>query len=122
MMSFPALLDACVLLPYQLCDLLLRLAEADMYRPLWSEEILAEVERNLATAFAKTPQQAHRRVAQMRTAFPVATVRRYEQLTSTMTNHPSQGSPRACRCGPRRCGRHRDGKHQGLSTLCAGAL
>jgi len=46
-MSFPALLDACVLLPYQLCDLLLRLAEAEMYRPLWSAEILDEVRRNL---------------------------------------------------------------------------
>jgi hypothetical protein len=40
------LLDACVRIPYQLANLLLRLADAEMYEPLWSEEILAEVERN----------------------------------------------------------------------------
>jgi predicted nucleic acid-binding protein len=87
-MSFPALLDACVLLPYQLCDLLLRLAETDMYRPLWSQEILDEVERNLVTRFGKTPPQARRRVDQMRTAFPLANVDSYEDLTPAMTNHP----------------------------------
>lgn len=43
-MAFRVLLDACVLLPYQLCDLLLRLAEDDLYEPLWSEEILDEVD------------------------------------------------------------------------------
>ena len=42
-MSFPVLLDACVLLPYQLCDLLLRVAESGLYRPLWSEDILDEL-------------------------------------------------------------------------------
>jgi predicted nucleic acid-binding protein len=87
-MSFPVLLDACVLLPYQLCDLLLRLAETDMYRPLWSNEILDEVERNLVTSFGKTPQQARRRVNQMRTAFPLADVDNYENLMPAMTNHP----------------------------------
>ena len=30
-------LDACVLLPYQLAALLLRLADAEMYEPLWSD-------------------------------------------------------------------------------------
>lgn len=32
-MAFPALLDACVLIPIKLTDLLLRLAEANTYRP-----------------------------------------------------------------------------------------
>lgn len=87
-MSFPAFLDACVLLPYQLCDLLLRLAESNMYRPLWSEDVLVEVERNLVTSFGKSPQQAERRVRQMRSAFPLAGVEHYEDLTPAMTNHP----------------------------------
>ncbi len=87
-MAFRILLDACVLLPYQLCDLLLRLAEDDMYEPLWSGEILDEVERNLATTFKKTPEQARRRIGHMRAAFPFAAVDNYEVLMSAMTNHP----------------------------------
>jgi predicted nucleic acid-binding protein len=87
-MTFPVLFDACVLLPYQLCDLLLRLAEKEMYRPLWSEQILQEVERNLIKSFGTTEQQAHRRVDQMRAAFPLASVANYENLVPAMTNHP----------------------------------
>ena len=86
-MAFRVLLDACVLLPYQLCDLLLRLAEEEMYEPLWSEEILHEVERNLSTTFRKSPEQAARRVNRMRAAFPFAAVDNYQALTPVMTNH-----------------------------------
>ena len=46
------MLDACVLLPYQLADLLLRLADAELYEPLWSEEILDEVERTSSASSA----------------------------------------------------------------------
>ncbi|MEU3472781.1 PIN domain-containing protein [Rhodococcus sp. NPDC006774] len=87
-MSFRVVLDACVLLPYQLCDLFLRLAESDMYEPLWSDDILNEVERNLVAKFAKTPAQASRRVGQMRENFPVSAVDGYRDLIPTMTNHP----------------------------------
>lgn len=87
-MPVPVLLDACVLLPYQLCDLLLRLGEADLYRPLWSADILDEVERNLVGSFDKTPRQAHRRVQQMQAAFPHAAVEDYADLTPVMTTHP----------------------------------
>lgn len=82
------LLDACVLLPYQLADLLLRLAEVDMYEPLWSEEILTEVERNLVEKFDVSPEKASRRLAHMRSAFPNALVEGYEALMPAMTNHP----------------------------------
>jgi hypothetical protein len=81
-------LDACVLLPYQLADLLLRLADAELYEPLWSEEILAEVERNLIGKFGIAPEKASRRVEQMRSAFPNALVEGYEDLIPAMTNHP----------------------------------
>lgn len=44
--EYAVVLDACVLVPMSLCDTLLRLAEEPaMYRPLWSDEILAEVSR-----------------------------------------------------------------------------
>ncbi len=37
-------LDACVLLPIALADTLLRIAEKGLYRPLWSDRILAETQ------------------------------------------------------------------------------
>ena len=82
------LLDACVLLPYQLADLLLRLADAELYEPLWSEEILAEVERNLVGKFGVTTEKASRRIGRMRSAFPHAAVEGYENLIPAMTTHP----------------------------------
>ncbi|TDB80270.1 PIN domain-containing protein [Micromonospora sp. KC721] len=41
-----AVLDACVLVPSVLADTLLRCAEQDLYRPVWSRAILDEVRRN----------------------------------------------------------------------------
>ena len=81
-------LDACVLLPYQLADLLLKLADAEMYEPLWSEEILDEVERNLVGKFGLTTEKASRRLGRMRSAFPNALVDPYEDLIPAMTNDP----------------------------------
>lgn len=44
--DFPAVLDACVLANYPVCDLLLRLAETPrLYSPFWSEQILDETQR-----------------------------------------------------------------------------
>lgn len=42
MPRYTALLDACVLVPIALADTLLRVAERELYRPLWSERILTE--------------------------------------------------------------------------------
>ncbi|WP_144662833.1 PIN domain-containing protein [Paenarthrobacter nicotinovorans] len=81
-MAFRVLIDACVLLPYQLCDLLLRLGETDIYQPVWSDQILEEVERNLVTTLGRTEQQAARRVGQMRKVFPHAELDLYPQQTT----------------------------------------
>ena len=81
-------LDACVLLPYQLADLLLRLAEAEMYEPLWSDAILDEVELNLFAKFNVSPAKAAKRLERMRAAFPDASVAGYENLVGAMTTHP----------------------------------
>jgi len=48
-MPFRVVLDACVLAPHLLCDVLLHLAEDDEYVPLWSGDILDEVDRRLTT-------------------------------------------------------------------------
>lgn len=42
-----AVLDACVLYPVSLRDTLLNMAEAGLFRVLWTEEILAETARSI---------------------------------------------------------------------------
>ncbi|WP_424190302.1 hypothetical protein ACOBQX_15030 [Actinokineospora sp. G85] len=83
-----------------LTDLVLRLADAKTFRPLWSEEILREVEANLPKVDVD-PTKAQRRVGRMRAMFPDALVSRYQELMSEMTNDPKD-SPgvRVRRDGP----------------------
>jgi predicted nucleic acid-binding protein len=91
MATFRVVLDACVLLPQTMCDVLLSIADADLFRPLWTPDLLDEVERNLSgLRFRKTPTQASHRVAAMRAAFPLAEeeTRGYTELIAAMTNDP----------------------------------
>lgn len=81
-------LDACVLVPHPLFDTLLRLADAGLYRPLWSDQILTEVERTLTHKLGVAAEKANRRIEQMRSAFPDAAVEGYEGLIEVMTNDP----------------------------------
>lgn len=46
-MAFLAVLDACVLYPVELRNLLLCVAEQGLYRPLWTEKILSEMRRSI---------------------------------------------------------------------------
>lgn len=87
-MAFPALLDACVLVPYPLFDVLLRLADAETFRPLWSATILEEVERTCTHKLGQDPTRVAGRIGSMRSAFPDAEVTGYEPLIQSMTNHP----------------------------------
>ena len=73
--EYSAVLDACVLVPVSPCDLLLRLGEEPaMYRPLWSEQILAEMVRALRSKLHRTAAEAAWRREQMVNAFPEAMV------------------------------------------------
>lgn len=79
--EYSAVLDACVLVPMALCDFLLRLAEERaVYRPLWSEQILAEMARALETKLHRTPKETAWRQKQMNEAFPEALVGVPQQL------------------------------------------
>lgn len=90
--SFVAFLDACVLYPANLRDILLTLAEAGIYQIRWSTDVLDEVERNVGERAKAPPEQARsgaKYVRQvMESAFPDAMVDKasYEDLIPAMTN------------------------------------
>lgn len=86
--NFPVLLDACVLYPAALRDTLLRAAERDLYTPLWSDDVLEEVRRNLVGEGKGkiTPAQWEHLREQMTLAFPSAAVTGYRNLIEAMTN------------------------------------
>lgn len=68
-MAFPAFLDTCVLYPAYLCDTLLRLAEAETFRALWSVDVLDELRRNLIEQ-GVDPDGVDYRIGEMRRSFP----------------------------------------------------
>lgn len=86
-MIFSAVLDANALYPFSLRDTLLRLAELELYTPLWSERILDEVRTSLVERQI-THEQADRLIAAMRGAFEEADVdaSEIERLEPAMTN------------------------------------
>lgn len=72
-----------------LADTLLRLAgEQRLYLPRWTDEIMTEVNRNLAENFGLTDEQVAYRESEIRRHFPEAWVEGHEDLISVMTNHP----------------------------------
>lgn len=91
-MAFPAFLDTRVLYPAYLCDTLLRLAEAEAYRPLWSAEVLTELRRNLierGLTPGLTPDRVDRRITQMRRSFPGVTVEVLRQQAASYHREPT---------------------------------
>jgi predicted nucleic acid-binding protein len=87
-LTFIAVLDACVLIPAALRDILLRSAQAPLYRAQWTMDILNEVERNLVrNGMASQAGAVHLR-AQIEKTFPDALIpsESYQLLISAMTN------------------------------------
>lgn len=83
MARFAALLDANVLVPVSLADTLLRIAAEDLYRPIWSEQILTEV----ATALRRVHPEVdgiERRVNVMREFFPDALTAGWQPLVNAL--------------------------------------
>lgn len=81
-------LDACVLFPASLRDMLLRAAEADLYRACFSRAILDEVERNLVDTGKMTRAQAARLGTNITGAFPDGLVSGYDALLPVLTCDP----------------------------------
>lgn len=74
-MALAAFLDTCTLFGEYLCDTLLRLAEEESYRPLWTAGVLEELERNVVQRHRTSEEAIRRRISQMQRAFPDAEVR-----------------------------------------------
>jgi hypothetical protein len=89
---YAAVLDTCVLYPATLRDILLCLAQAGLYRPLWTSDILFELHRNLVNRPGPGSGQEReakiaRLVNEMTAAFEDALVSGHEPLIATMSNH-----------------------------------
>ena len=87
MARFSAVLDACVLVPIAQADTLLYMADAGLYRPLWSTRILEETIRALETIHPdmKEAGAARRRAAVMNEAFDDACVEGWEELLGAIS-------------------------------------
>ena len=83
-----AVLDACVLLPRALRDVLLRAAEQELYLPLWTDDILEGLRRNLVRDRPLRQAAVGRLIVAMRDHFPEATVGSYQALIPVMRNAP----------------------------------
>ena len=83
---FVAVLDACVLYPAPIRDLLLSLADAELYKPKWSALIQDEWSRNLLANRSDIPA-AHleRTKGMMNTAFEDAEVDGYAVFIPALT-------------------------------------
>ncbi|MDC4233727.1 PIN domain-containing protein [Actinomyces sp. B33] len=94
-MTFSAFLDACVLVPSVLRDLLLETGTTPVYRPLWSERIERETARAISRiheARGEDPQEStayvKRLLRQMNTALPDARVSGWEALEQQLLTGP----------------------------------
>lgn len=77
---FAAVLDANVLYPFLVRDVLLSLAQAGLYRPHWTAEINDEWSLHLIEAKPEKEAAIRATVTLMNAAFPEALVENYEAL------------------------------------------
>ena len=79
--DFPAVLDACVLANFAVCDLLLRLAETPrLYIPKWTGHILEEMQRTQKERLGWNPEISDSMRSMMEEQFPETMVVGYEQF------------------------------------------
>ena len=89
--KFIAVLDACVLYPAPIRDLLLNLADFDLYSQKWTDKIQEEWTRNLLLNRPElTPFQLQKTTDAMNMAFPDSIVKNYESIIPAV-NLPDSG-------------------------------
>jgi predicted nucleic acid-binding protein len=81
-----AVLDACILYPAPIRDLLLSFAEVGLYKPFWSDKINEEWVRNLLLNRADLSlEKLQSTVDAMNFAFPDANVQENEEITDSLS-------------------------------------
>jgi len=86
-----ALLDACVLYPMTIRDLLLSFADEELFKPFWSEEIQKEWKRNLLLNRPDLdPERLERTIFAMDEYFPDASVTDWTTVPSGQINLPDE--------------------------------
>ena len=84
--NLKAVLDACVLYPAPVRDLLLSVANEGLFKPKWTHEIHSEWTRNLlANRNDINQQQLSSTTNAMNKAFPDANIQNYESLIQSIT-------------------------------------
>lgn len=81
---FSAVLDANVLYPFLTRDILLSLAAAGLYRPIWTAEIMDEWQRHLVANKPGKKEAIARTAATMTKAFPEALVTGHDTLIPSL--------------------------------------
>jgi len=83
-----AVLDACVLANFSLCDTLLRLAEPPgLFSPKWSDDIIVETIRTLESKLRWPQSLTAHFESELRAHFSEAWIHGYDELIPRMTNH-----------------------------------
>ena len=82
---FTVILDANVLYPFRMRDILLHFYSAGLYRARWTEQIIAEWRDNLLEAKPEYKQSIDAQIGQMHTLFDEAWVTGYEPLVDGLT-------------------------------------
>ena len=83
---FTAILDACVIYPAPLRDLLLNLAAVELYKPKWTKEIQEEWINNLLLNRPDLKRESLNNTCQvMDAAFPDSNITDYEELIDGLT-------------------------------------
>jgi predicted nucleic acid-binding protein len=82
---FTVILDANVLYPFLMRDVLLSSARAGLFRARWSRSIMDEWVRNLISNKPEKERQIHRTASLMNERFPEAVVEDYEALIPSLS-------------------------------------
>ena len=110
-------LDANVLYPQWLRDVMLTLAAMGHYDPVWSQQVIDEMRRNVLGDHPDIDPQHFddTTITALRRAFPDAWVEVSDELMAEMDN-ATRGSPCARRGGGRRRPDGGDGQHRPTSA------
>jgi hypothetical protein len=90
-MAYVALLDASVLHPWVVCDVLLRLADRGLYRPAWSGGILDELVDSLTQRQPEHAERFVRRREHMEAAFAEAMTENVKRFVAAVPDEVDVG-------------------------------